>query len=253
MWSDGSRSSEPHKRSRHSAHTVTSLNITVDAMGRGKKLITLLGQRLSQQFGVSATRSGEQQIASQQQPAVSLQQRAAVAQAAVAPQLKQTAQHQHQRVVVVPVPSSPSLLHRTVPAVTTDLYGAISAVTEGSHVEEGVFKNVDGHRFEDGRYKAFIQVRSPSLPLALIPHGLSVVTVLSDAPQSMRHPHSIRKGLRAKTDRRAQVLTTVGGPHFMPRRQGNLVFHMPFIPRESEAATFAHDPASPRPHPVCRR
>jgi len=33
-----------------------------------------------------------------------------------------------------------------VPAVTTDLYGAVSAVTEGSRVEQGVYKNVDGHR-----------------------------------------------------------------------------------------------------------
>ena len=132
-------------------------------MGRGKKLISLLGQRLQQQFGSATTRSGEQ-IASQ--PALQ-QQRAALAQAAVAP-LKKTAQQQ-QAFVVPAVLSTP--LHRTVPAVTTDLYGAISAVTEGSHVEEGVFKNVDGHRFEDGRYKAFIQVRPPSLRLALIPEN----------------------------------------------------------------------------------
>lgn len=36
-------------------------------------------------------------------------------------------------------------LHK-VTAVKTDLYGAISAISEGSIVEEGVYKNVDGHR-----------------------------------------------------------------------------------------------------------
>jgi len=41
----------------------------------------------------------------------------------------------------------------TIPDVVTDLYGAVSPV--GAEIEEGVFKNVDGHRFEDGRYKAF--------------------------------------------------------------------------------------------------
>jgi D-lactate dehydrogenase len=42
-----------------------------------------------------------------------------------------------------------------VPAVKVDLVGAISVVPEGERVEEGVYKNIDGHRFEDGRYAAF--------------------------------------------------------------------------------------------------
>lgn len=41
-----------------------------------------------------------------------------------------------------------------IPEIQTDLFGAVSPVSNES-VEEGVFKNVDGHRFDDGRYQAF--------------------------------------------------------------------------------------------------
>jgi hypothetical protein len=41
-----------------------------------------------------------------------------------------------------------------LPEVRTDLYGAISPVGSES-VQEGVFVNQDGLRFDDGRYKAF--------------------------------------------------------------------------------------------------
>jgi D-lactate dehydrogenase len=50
-----------------------------------------------------------------------------------------------------------------VPEITTDLYGAISAVSQ-QEVQEGAFKNVDGHRFEDGRYKAFSEEISAFIP-----------------------------------------------------------------------------------------
>jgi hypothetical protein len=33
-----------------------------------------------------------------------------------------------------------------VPAVKVDLYGAISVVPQGESVQEGVYKNMDGHR-----------------------------------------------------------------------------------------------------------
>ena len=103
-------------------------------MGRGKKLISLLGQRL-QQLATLPSARGTGEIASQ---VVHQQQtRSAAAQAATAIATKPARAHVQ----------SLSL----VPAVTTDLYGAISAVTEGSRVEEGVYKNQDGHRFEDGR------------------------------------------------------------------------------------------------------
>lgn len=35
-----------------------------------------------------------------------------------------------------------------------------------TQVEEGVYKNVDGHRFDDGRYKAFMQEISEFIPSA---------------------------------------------------------------------------------------
>lgn len=44
-----------------------------------------------------------------------------------------------------------------VPAVKVDLYGAISVVPEGEKLQEGVFINKDGHRFEDGRYARFME------------------------------------------------------------------------------------------------
>ncbi|WIA35081.1 hypothetical protein OEZ86_003567 [Tetradesmus obliquus] len=43
-----------------------------------------------------------------------------------------------------------------VPEITTDLFGAVSPVSN-EQIAEGVFKNVDGHRFDDGRYTAFRQ------------------------------------------------------------------------------------------------
>lgn len=50
-----------------------------------------------------------------------------------------------------------------VPEITTDLFGAVSAVSQ-QQVQEGVFQNVDGHRFEDGRYKAFTEEISAFIP-----------------------------------------------------------------------------------------
>ncbi|GIL81459.1 hypothetical protein Vretimale_972 [Volvox reticuliferus] len=51
-----------------------------------------------------------------------------------------------------------------VPAIKTDLVGAVSMVSEGEKVEPGVFKNIDGHRFDDGRYQAFIEELTKFIP-----------------------------------------------------------------------------------------
>jgi D-lactate dehydrogenase len=48
--------------------------------------------------------------------------------------------------------------------IRVDPFGAVSAMVEGERIEEGVFKNVDGHRFEDGRYKAFQEEISSFVP-----------------------------------------------------------------------------------------
>jgi D-lactate dehydrogenase len=58
----------------------------------------------------------------------------------------------------------PELRSIVVPEVKVDLYGAVSAVLNQNAVEEGVYKNVDGHRFEDGRYKAFTDEVSQFIP-----------------------------------------------------------------------------------------
>jgi hypothetical protein len=50
-----------------------------------------------------------------------------------------------------------------VPEITTDLYGAVSAVT-AEEGQPGVYRNVDGQRFEDGRYKAFTEEISQFIP-----------------------------------------------------------------------------------------
>ncbi|GBF96948.1 glycolate dehydrogenase [Raphidocelis subcapitata] len=42
-----------------------------------------------------------------------------------------------------------------VPEIKIDLFGAVSAAEAEDGIQPGVFKNVDGHRFEDGRYAAF--------------------------------------------------------------------------------------------------
>lgn len=41
-----------------------------------------------------------------------------------------------------------------VPEITTDLFGAVSPVSN-EQIQEGLFKNIDGQRFDDGRYTAF--------------------------------------------------------------------------------------------------
>eukprot|EP00879_Flechtneria_rotunda_P005018 GHRR01005294.1.p1 GENE.GHRR01005294.1~~GHRR01005294.1.p1 ORF type:complete len:211 (+),score=33.95 GHRR01005294.1:181-813(+) len=43
---------------------------------------------------------------------------------------------------------------QVVPEITTDLFGAISPVSD-AEIHEGMFRNIDGHRFDDGRYQAF--------------------------------------------------------------------------------------------------
>ena len=50
-----------------------------------------------------------------------------------------------------------------IPEITVDPFGAVSAVS-GEEVQQGVFKNVDGQRFDDGRYKAFQEEISKFLP-----------------------------------------------------------------------------------------
>lgn len=44
----------------------------------------------------------------------------------------------------------------TVHATRVDEVGAVSVVSEQDNVQPGVYRNVDGHRFEDGRYAAFM-------------------------------------------------------------------------------------------------
>ena len=51
-----------------------------------------------------------------------------------------------------------------VPQVTNDLFGAVSASMEGEAVQQGIFKNIDGHRFDDGRYKTFAEEISAFIP-----------------------------------------------------------------------------------------
>lgn len=55
-------------------------------------------------------------------------------------------------------------VHVHVPAVRTDLVGAVSVVSQGEQVQEGVFKNIDGHRHEDGRYARFMEEISGFIP-----------------------------------------------------------------------------------------
>ena len=56
----------------------------------------------------------------------------------------------------------PQFRLQEVPQVRTDAVGAISMLSEEDlTVAEGVYENVDGRRYEDGRYKAFMDVSSP--------------------------------------------------------------------------------------------
>lgn len=110
-------------------------------MGNGKKVIPLLQrlQQLANRVTTPSARGSEPQISSSVVPK-QLNQTRSSAQAATA-----VAQKPQAKFIQVQ-----SLAFAQVPAVKTDLFGAISAVTEGSSVEEGVFKNVDGHRYKIG-------------------------------------------------------------------------------------------------------
>ncbi|PNW82667.1 hypothetical protein CHLRE_06g288700v5 [Chlamydomonas reinhardtii] len=118
--------------------------------GQGKRLAQLLGAQLKQYAaevrGIStaggASRGGARGPAS---PSSLEQQTRQVAQVAVQ-------QSTQQAVKVV------------VPAIKVDLVGAVSSVSESDKVEPGVFKNVDGHRFEDGRYAAFVEEITKFIP-----------------------------------------------------------------------------------------
>ena len=63
------------------------------------------------------------------------------------------------------VKTKPNLEVTPITSIRTDLYGATTPVTALSmKIEEGVYKNVDGHRFEDGRYKAFVEEINSFMP-----------------------------------------------------------------------------------------
>lgn len=62
--------------------------------------------------------------------------------------------------------TSEQLIQVHVPAVKMGSVGAISVVQDGEAVDEKIFKNIDGHRFEDGRYARFIQEISSFIPKA---------------------------------------------------------------------------------------
>lgn len=51
-----------------------------------------------------------------------------------------------------------------VDAVKVDEFGAVSVAYEGAAPTPGVYRNVDGHRFEDGRYAAFLSEVSAIVP-----------------------------------------------------------------------------------------
>lgn len=53
-----------------------------------------------------------------------------------------------------------------VPDIKIDLFGAVSVVSPEETVQEGVYKNQDGHRFEDGRYARFMEEISSFIPTA---------------------------------------------------------------------------------------
>ncbi|GAX77289.1 hypothetical protein CEUSTIGMA_g4735.t1 [Chlamydomonas eustigma] len=120
-------------------------------MGRGKKAIQLLGQQLQRYaLGVKSNAKNSSEI---------LVKDSQISQSALVHQTRGNA-----AVAATQVATQTKLQTSAVPAVSTDIYGAISAITEGSKVEEGVFKNMDGHRFEDGRYKEFTNEISSFIP-----------------------------------------------------------------------------------------
>ena len=120
--------------------------------GNAKRVAQLLGKEvgalLSEVRGISSASSG----AAGKGGSKGLQAAAdhAAVQAGAAQQARAASQ-----VAVKTATSAPSMIKVVVPEVKTDLYGAISAVSPNEQVQPGVYKNIDGHRFDDGRYKAF--------------------------------------------------------------------------------------------------
>lgn len=118
--------------------------------GQGKRLAQLLGAKFQQYItevrGISSANGGALATGRSTTTQVVVgQQSRSNAQVAL-----QQATQQHLKVVV--------------PAIKMDLVGAVSMVSEGEKVEPGVFKNIDGHRFDDGRYQAFIEELTKFIP-----------------------------------------------------------------------------------------
>ena len=54
-----------------------------------------------------------------------------------------------------------------LPETRVDEFGTISLTHKGEQLaQQGLYQNMDGHRFEDGRYAAFIQDISEFVPEA---------------------------------------------------------------------------------------
>lgn len=51
-----------------------------------------------------------------------------------------------------------------VPSIETNVFGAVSMVSENTVLQEGVYQNADGLRHEDGRYAAFIEEITSFIP-----------------------------------------------------------------------------------------
>ncbi|KXZ46746.1 hypothetical protein GPECTOR_41g711 [Gonium pectorale] len=123
--------------------------------GQGKRLAQLLGQQLKQY--VSEVRGISSGNASGARGALGGAEQPVARQGVMQQQTRSNAQVAVQQAVQ-------QQIKVVVPAIRTDLVGAVSMVSEGEKVEPGVFKNIDGHRFDDGRYQAFIEEITKFIP-----------------------------------------------------------------------------------------
>ncbi|MEW5310312.1 MAG: hypothetical protein WDW38_002124 [Sanguina aurantia] len=58
----------------------------------------------------------------------------------------------------------PTMTRVIVPSIETNVFGAVSMVSENTVLQEGVYQNADGLRHEDGRYAAFIEEITSFIP-----------------------------------------------------------------------------------------
>eukprot|EP01025_Chloroclados_australasicus_P065931 TRINITY_DN900_c0_g2_i1.p1 TRINITY_DN900_c0_g2~~TRINITY_DN900_c0_g2_i1.p1 ORF type:complete len:1084 (-),score=148.29 TRINITY_DN900_c0_g2_i1:617-3868(-) len=98
--------------------------------------------------------------------------------------------------------------------ITQDLYGAISLKEENTTQQEGIFYNVDGQRFEDGRYAAFLKEAEAVVPKSRqITDPVRTFAYGTDASFYRLNPKAV---LKVHTEEEVAKILPIASKHQVP-------------------------------------